>query len=125
MIFWLEVVTVPVSDVDQAKAFHAEQLGFNVEQDVQVDERHRFVELQPPGSPCSIALTMATSTLSPARFAACSSTSRTPTRRTPSCVTAALRCPTSRRSRGAASASSLTRRQHLVGARAGTGDVTP
>jgi predicted enzyme related to lactoylglutathione lyase len=58
MIFRLEMVTVPVSDVDQAKAFYAERLGFSVEQDVQVDERHRFVELQPPGSPCSIALTM-------------------------------------------------------------------
>jgi catechol 2,3-dioxygenase-like lactoylglutathione lyase family enzyme len=58
VIFRLEMVTVPVSDVDRAKAFYAERLGFGVEQDVQVDERHRFVELLPPGSPCSIALTM-------------------------------------------------------------------
>ena len=58
MIFRLEMVTVPVSDVDRAKAFYAERLGFGVEQDVRVDERHRFVELLPPGSPCSIALTM-------------------------------------------------------------------
>jgi predicted enzyme related to lactoylglutathione lyase len=53
----LELVTVPVSDVDRAKAFYVEQLGFTSEQDVQVDDEHRFVELMPPGSPCSIALT--------------------------------------------------------------------
>jgi catechol 2,3-dioxygenase-like lactoylglutathione lyase family enzyme len=54
----LELITVPVSDVDHAKAFYVDQLGFSVGQDVQVDEQHRFVELGPPGSPCSIALTM-------------------------------------------------------------------
>ena len=53
----LELVTVPVTDVDRAKAFYVERLGFTVEQDVYVDEGHRFVELTPPGSPCSIALT--------------------------------------------------------------------
>jgi predicted enzyme related to lactoylglutathione lyase len=56
VIFRLELVTVPVSDVDRAKAFYVEQVGFDVEQDVRVDERHRFVALMPPGSPCSIAL---------------------------------------------------------------------
>jgi catechol 2,3-dioxygenase-like lactoylglutathione lyase family enzyme len=53
----LELVSIPVADVDRAKAFYANQVGFYVEQDVQVDENHRFVELMPPGSPCSIALT--------------------------------------------------------------------
>jgi predicted enzyme related to lactoylglutathione lyase len=53
----LELVTVPVSDVDRAKAFYVDQVGFSSEQDVQVDDEHRFVELMPPGSPCSIALT--------------------------------------------------------------------
>jgi catechol 2,3-dioxygenase-like lactoylglutathione lyase family enzyme len=57
VIFRLELVTVPVSDVDRAKAFYVEQVGFGVEQDYQVDEHHRFVELMPPGSMCSIALT--------------------------------------------------------------------
>jgi predicted enzyme related to lactoylglutathione lyase len=57
MDFRLELVTLPVSDVDRAKAFYADQVGFTVEQDVTVDEQHRFVELMPPGSPCSIALT--------------------------------------------------------------------
>lgn len=52
----LELVTVPVSDIDRAKAFYVDQTGFSVEQDVQVDDNHRFVELVPPGSPCSIAL---------------------------------------------------------------------
>jgi predicted enzyme related to lactoylglutathione lyase len=54
----LELVTVPVADVDRAKAFYADQVGFRVEQDVRVDAGHRFVELLPPGSPCSIALTV-------------------------------------------------------------------
>ena len=53
----LELITVPVADVDRAKAFYVDQVGFRVEQDVRVDEVHRFVELVPPGSPCSIALT--------------------------------------------------------------------
>lgn len=53
----LELVTVPVSDVDRAKAFYVEQVGFIVEQDLQVNDAHRFVELMPPGSTCSIALT--------------------------------------------------------------------
>jgi catechol 2,3-dioxygenase-like lactoylglutathione lyase family enzyme len=57
VIFRLELVTVPVADVDRAKAFYADRLGFSVEQDHQVDETHRFVALTPNGSPCSIALT--------------------------------------------------------------------
>ena len=54
----LELVTVPVSDVDRAKTFYVAQVGFSVEQDPQVDDDHRFVELVPPGSHCSIALQM-------------------------------------------------------------------
>src|SRR4051794_16666136 len=55
--FRLQMVTIPVVDVDRAKAFYVDQAGFAVEQDVQVDDHCRFVELMPPGSPCSIALT--------------------------------------------------------------------
>ena len=55
--FRLELVTVPVSDIDRAKAFYVDQVGFRVEQDARVDQTHRFVELMPPGSTCSIALT--------------------------------------------------------------------
>ena len=54
--FRLEMVTVPVANVDRAVAFYV-GLGFGVAQDVQVDAAHRFVELVPPGSPCTIALT--------------------------------------------------------------------
>jgi catechol 2,3-dioxygenase-like lactoylglutathione lyase family enzyme len=57
VIFRLEMVTVPVADVDRAKAFYVDRVGFAVEQDVRIDEGHRFVELAPPGSPCTIALT--------------------------------------------------------------------
>ena len=52
----LELVQVPVSDVDQAKAFYTEQVGFNADHDHQVSDEVRFVQLTPPGSACSIAL---------------------------------------------------------------------
>jgi catechol 2,3-dioxygenase-like lactoylglutathione lyase family enzyme len=52
----LELVAVPVSDVDRAKAFYTEQLGFNADHDHQVTDELRFVQLTPPGSACSIAL---------------------------------------------------------------------
>ncbi len=57
MVFSLELVTVPVSDVDRAKAFYVDQVGFSADQDHQLDESHRFVQLTPPGSACSIAIT--------------------------------------------------------------------
>jgi catechol 2,3-dioxygenase-like lactoylglutathione lyase family enzyme len=52
----LEVVHVPVSDVDRAKAFYTEQIGFNADHDHQVNDQLRFVQLTPPGSACSIAI---------------------------------------------------------------------
>jgi catechol 2,3-dioxygenase-like lactoylglutathione lyase family enzyme len=52
----LELVTVPVSDVDRAKAFYVDQVGFSADHDHQVDEHLRFVRLTPPGSACSIAI---------------------------------------------------------------------
>jgi catechol 2,3-dioxygenase-like lactoylglutathione lyase family enzyme len=52
----LEVVVVPVADVDRAKAFYAERLGFNVDVDRQVTDAFRVVQLTPPGSACSITL---------------------------------------------------------------------
>ena len=52
----LEVVPVPVTDVDRAKAFYVEQIGFNADFDQQVDETVRFVQLTPPGSACSIVI---------------------------------------------------------------------
>lgn len=52
----LELVFVPVSDVDRAKAFYTEKLGFNADHDHTVSDKIRFVQLTPPGSRCSIAV---------------------------------------------------------------------
>jgi predicted enzyme related to lactoylglutathione lyase len=52
----LELVAVPVTDVDRAKRFYTEQVGFNADHDHQVSDDLRFVQLTPPGSACSIAL---------------------------------------------------------------------
>ena len=52
----LELVAIPVSDVDRAKAFYTEKVGFNADHDHKVNETLRFVQLTPPGSACSIAL---------------------------------------------------------------------
>jgi catechol 2,3-dioxygenase-like lactoylglutathione lyase family enzyme len=52
----LELVAVPVTDVDRAKAFYVDQVGFNADHDYQVSEDLRFVQLTPPGSACSIVL---------------------------------------------------------------------
>ena len=51
----LELVILPVSDVDKAKAFYVDQVGFVADHDVTVSEEIRFVQLTPPGSACSIA----------------------------------------------------------------------
>jgi predicted enzyme related to lactoylglutathione lyase len=53
----LELIQVPVSDVDRAKAFYVDKVGFNDDHDHRVSEEIRFVQLTPPGSACSIALT--------------------------------------------------------------------
>jgi predicted enzyme related to lactoylglutathione lyase len=52
----LELVAIPVSDVDRAKAFYAERVGFVVDHDHRVSDDVRFVQLTPPGSACSIAI---------------------------------------------------------------------
>jgi predicted enzyme related to lactoylglutathione lyase len=56
MDFKLELVAIPVTDVDRAKAFYVEQAGFNADHDHRVSASLRFVQLTPPGSACSIAL---------------------------------------------------------------------
>jgi catechol 2,3-dioxygenase-like lactoylglutathione lyase family enzyme len=56
MNWTLEVVVVPVSDVDRARAFYADQLGFNVDHDTKISEGNRIVQLTPPGSGCSIVV---------------------------------------------------------------------
>ena len=52
----LELVAVPVSDVDRAKSFYVDKVGFNADHDHRVSDEIRFVQLTPPGSACSIAL---------------------------------------------------------------------
>jgi catechol 2,3-dioxygenase-like lactoylglutathione lyase family enzyme len=52
----IELVAIPVTDVDRAKAFYVDQVGFNADHDHRVSESLRFVQLTPPGSACSIVL---------------------------------------------------------------------
>jgi catechol 2,3-dioxygenase-like lactoylglutathione lyase family enzyme len=54
--FKLELVNVPVSDVDRAKAFYVDKAGFDLDHDHKVNEEIRFVQLTPPGSACSISI---------------------------------------------------------------------
>jgi len=56
MNWTLEVVVVPVSDVDRAKAFYADQLGFVLDFDTKINDEVRLVQLTPPGSGCSIVI---------------------------------------------------------------------
>jgi catechol 2,3-dioxygenase-like lactoylglutathione lyase family enzyme len=56
MNWTLEVVIVPVSDVDRAKAFYSEQLGFVVDHDTAIGDDVRVVQLTPPGSGCSVVI---------------------------------------------------------------------
>ena len=56
MDYRLELIAVPVSDVDRAKAFYVDQAGFNPDHDHQVSDDLRFVQLTPPGSACSITI---------------------------------------------------------------------
>jgi catechol 2,3-dioxygenase-like lactoylglutathione lyase family enzyme len=51
----LELVAIPVSDVDRAKAFYTDKIGFHADHDHAVNDQIRFVQLTPPGSACSIA----------------------------------------------------------------------
>ena len=52
----IELVAIPVTDVDRAKAFYVDQVGFNADHDHQVNPELRFVQLTPPGSACSIVM---------------------------------------------------------------------
>ena len=56
MNWTLEVVIVPVSDVDRAKSFYADRLSFKVDHDIRFSEGNRIVQLTPPGSGCSIVI---------------------------------------------------------------------
>ena len=56
MNWTLEVVVIPVSDLDRAKAFYTDQLGFNIDHDTQISDKIRIIQLTPPGSGCSIVI---------------------------------------------------------------------
>ncbi len=61
----LELIQVPVSDIDRAKAFYVDRVGFTADGDHQVNDELRFVQLTPPGSACSIALTSGAHQMAP------------------------------------------------------------
>jgi catechol 2,3-dioxygenase-like lactoylglutathione lyase family enzyme len=61
----LELVAVPVTDVDRAKSFYTDQVGFVADYDHTVSEEVRFVQLTPPGSACSIAIGKGLTTMTP------------------------------------------------------------
>jgi catechol 2,3-dioxygenase-like lactoylglutathione lyase family enzyme len=61
----LELIQVPVSDIDRAKEFYVEKMGFIADHDHQVSDELRFVQLTPPGSACSIALTSGAHQMAP------------------------------------------------------------
>jgi predicted enzyme related to lactoylglutathione lyase len=65
----LELVAVPVTDVDRAKRFYTEQVGFNADHDHHISDDLRFVQLTPPGSACSIALGMGVTDAEPGSVA--------------------------------------------------------
>jgi catechol 2,3-dioxygenase-like lactoylglutathione lyase family enzyme len=65
MDYKLELVCVPVSDVDRAKAFYVDQVGFVADHDHRVDDSLRFVQLTPPGSGCSISIGEGLTTMQP------------------------------------------------------------
>ena len=61
----IEVVTIPVSDIDRAKDFYAEKVGFNLDIDYRISDEIHLVQLTPPGSACSIHLGTSTSAMEP------------------------------------------------------------
>lgn len=68
MEYKLELVVIPVSDVDRAKAFYADKMGFTVDVDHQPNETFRVVQLTPPGSACSITIGVGVSQVAPGTY---------------------------------------------------------
>lgn len=105
----LELVSVPVSDVDRAKAFYTDQVGFNADHDHRVSEDVRFVQLTPPGSACSIVIGQGSRKANRAAPRVFSSWSRVRTARAPSCWSTASKSARYRSLPGVDSCSSATR----------------
>ena len=61
----LELVAVPVTDVDRAKSFYVDKIGFNADHDHRVNDQLRFVQLTPPGSACSIVMGTGVTSMAP------------------------------------------------------------
>ncbi|WP_167043329.1 VOC family protein [Salinibacterium sp. ZJ454] len=61
----IELLAVPVSDLDRAKAFYVDKIGFNADYDIPVSDELRFIQLTPPGSACSIVLDTNMTTMAP------------------------------------------------------------
>lgn len=61
----IELIPIPVTDVDRAKTFYVEKVGFNADHDFQVNENLRFVQLTPPGSACSIVIGVGITAMKP------------------------------------------------------------
>jgi catechol 2,3-dioxygenase-like lactoylglutathione lyase family enzyme len=61
----IELVAIPVTDVDRAKAFYTDQVGFNADHDYQVSADLRFVQLTPPGSACSVVMGVGITDMAP------------------------------------------------------------
>jgi catechol 2,3-dioxygenase-like lactoylglutathione lyase family enzyme len=65
MNWTLEVVVVPVSDIDTAKTFYGEMLGFNVDHDTRINDDFRIIQLTPTGSGCSIVISKGMTDMQP------------------------------------------------------------
>jgi len=105
----LELVPIPVSDVDRAKAFYTEKVGFNEDHDVRATDEMRVVQLTPPGSACSIVLGTGIVDTPPGSVQACTWSSRTLTRRVPRSPTAGWTLARSRISGGSCTSTSAIR----------------
>ena len=68
MDYRLELVLIPVTDVDRAKAFYVEQCGFNLDVDHQPNEEFRVVQMTPPGSACSLTIGIGLTTAEPGSY---------------------------------------------------------
>src|SRR5438034_4382919 len=92
----LELVAVPVTDVDRAKAFYADQVGFHLDHDHKVNDQLRFVQLTPPGSACSIVMGLGITEMAPGSQKGLQMVIEDAERPRPSCGDAAWRPAASR-----------------------------
>jgi len=125
----IELVSIPVTDVDRAKAFYVDQVGFNADHDQQVNPELRFVQLTPPGSACSIYLGTGLTEMAPGSQKGLQMVVKDVVRRARGAVEPRRRDRRGRRAVvGIVHLFRRSRRQHLVGAaaaRRGTNSPRP